>query len=219
MAFDLPLVNRRTGARFLMKRTVVIRVICFVLLAACGALCQKRPSVALLPGSQFDDSYSPEVQRQKMRTWNSLPDSPSPVQPLFQDRFRAFIKEASSPLTPDAVAAGVGMRRDITSRLQTGLADLYQSTLAEKESGASAFFSKHLYPMLLKQGQRHYPLTSGSLMDRISYAASRMFVTSDNFGKRKPNTSFFVRALTSAAIHAAYRPNWAQYVNDIQGKR
>lgn len=182
-------------------------------------MCQKPPLTDRPPGLHFGGSYSTEVQRQKMRMWNSLPDSPSPVQPLLQDRFRAFIKEASSPLTPGVVAANLGMRSDITSRLQTGLADFYQSMPAQKESGASAFFSKRLYPMLLKQGQRHYPLTSGRLMSRVSYAASRMFVTSDDFGKRKPNTSSFVKALTSAAIHAANRPSWAQYANDIQGKR
>lgn len=82
---------------------------------------------------------------------------------------------------------------------------------AQKESGTSAFFGKYLYPLLLKQDLRHYASTSGGIMGRISYAASHALITRDDSGKKKPNTSYFVRTLTSAIIHAASRPS-ALYV-------
>lgn len=212
-----PLASQANWAAVLMKRTVVIRVISFFLLGACGALCQKRPSADLLPGSQFDGSNSPEVQRQEMRSWNSLPDAPSPVQPPSQaQRFHAFVKEASSPLTLGAVGVSAGVRHetemgDVASGPPTSLAALYQSVPVQKESAVSAFFGKYLYPPLLKQDSRHEPSASGSFMDRASHAASRIFVTRDDSGKRRLNTSYFLgAALTSAAIHIAYRPYLAQ---------
>lgn len=184
-----------------MKRTVVFRIIAFFLLAACVAVCQKGPSADVLWG--------------ETRTWNLLPDAPSWVQ-LQADRLHAFVKEASSPLTVGTAGISAGIRRDFTSGAQASQSALFQPVPAEKESGASAFFGKRLYPLLLKQTARHYPLTSDSFLGRASYAASHMFVMRDDSGKRKPNTSFFLRALTSAAIHSGNRLSWAQSARDIQ---
>lgn len=197
-----------------MKRSAVIQIISFVLLAACGALCQQRPSADLLPRAQFDVSNSPEVQRQETRTWNSLPDAPSPVQPSPQaDTFHYFVKETSQtsrPLTLGAVGTSTGVMRGITSGVQARLATLFQPMPVQRESGASAFLGKYLYPLFLKQDTRRYPLTSGNFMSRVSYAASHMFVTQDNLGKKKPNTSYIVRALASVVTHAASSPYWTQ---------
>ncbi len=188
-----------------MTRTAVIRIIAFFLLAAGVAVCQKGPSV---------DGET--------RTWNSLPDAPSWVQ-LQADRFHAFAKEANSPLKVGAAGISAGMKRDFTlgvqaRGVQASQADLYLPLPAQKESGASAFFGKRLYPLLLKQAARHYPLTGDSFLGRASYAASRMFVMRNDSGKRRPNTSFFLRALTSVATHSgnANRPYWAQSARDVQ---
>ncbi len=98
--------------RAMVKRTAPIRVISLILLSACGALCQKRPSTDLLQGLQFDGSHLPEVQRQEMRTWRSLPDAPSSVQPPTQAaRFHTFVDEASSPLTLGAISVSPGVMR------------------------------------------------------------------------------------------------------------
>src|SRR5579864_9273843 len=40
--------------------------------------------------------------------------------------------------------------------------------------------------------------------------ASRIFITCDDFGKGRLNTSYFLGVLTSVAIHTAYRPYWAR---------
>ncbi len=193
-----------------MKRSVVIRVISFSLLAACGALGQKAPSTGLLPGSQFDGSSS------EMRSWNSLPDAPSRVQPPPQaQRFQAFVKEASSPLTVGAVGVGAGVSREtelghLTSGPQTSLAASYQSVSVPKESAVSAFLGKYLYSPLLKQESRNCPSTSSSFVNRAYSAASRIFITCDDSGKMRLNASYLLKALTVAAVHTAYRPYWAR---------
>ena len=198
----------------MVKRTAPIRVISFLLAAACGALCQSEPpSPVLLQGLHFDGSKSSEIHIQEMQTWRSLPDAPS-VQPLTQaEKFRTFVDEARSPLTLGAVGVNAGVMREtelehFTPGPQPSFAALYRVALIQKES--SAFFGKYLYPSLLKQDPRYYPSTSASFMGRASYAASRIFITRDDSGKKRLNTSYFLGVLTSVAIATAYRPYWAR---------
>jgi hypothetical protein len=74
----------------------------------------------------------------------------------------------------------------------------------------STFFDRYLYPSLLEQHLSYHPSASSGFVGRASYAASRIFVTSDDSGKRRLNSSYFLGALTSVAIHTAYRPYWTR---------
>ena len=192
----------------MVKRTAPIRVISFVLLAACGALCQKPPSADWLQGVQFDGSSPPEVQRQEMREAGSLPDAPSTVQPpTHVETFLTFVDAAGSPSIPGALGVGVMHETKLghfTPGPQRNLTALYQVAFIQKEFGA--FLGKYLYPPLLKQDTRYYASTSDSFMGRASYAASRIFVTRDSYGKGRLNTRYFLGVLSSVAMHAAYRP-------------
>jgi hypothetical protein len=195
----------------MVKRPAPIRIICFCLLAACGALCQsERPSSDLPQG---DGSTSPEVQRPEMRTWESLPDAPSVQAPTPAPQFHTFVNEARSPLTVGSIVVNAGLMREtklgqVTPGLQPSLTASYKAVFTQKDS--RNFVSKYLYPSLLKQNLRYHPSTSSSFMGRATYAASRIFVTRDDFGKGRPNTSYFLGVLTSVAIHTAYRPYWAR---------
>lgn len=197
-----------------MKRIRPIRVTSFLLLAACGALCQSdRPSADLLPRSEYDGSDLHEKQRQELRTWKSFPDAPSAQPPIRSEKFRTFVDEARSPLTFGAAGVDAGIMRETeVGRLgygrQPSLTTLYKGALIQKES--SAFFGKYLYPALLKQDPRYYPSSSQSLFGRASYAASRILITRNDSGKRTLNTSYFLGVLTSVAISTAYRPYWTR---------
>src|SRR6202047_4117677 len=198
----------------MVKRTAPIRVISFLIVAACGALCQSEPTSAdLVQGLHFDGSASSEAQRQKSVPWKPLPDAPSFQPPTQAEKFQAFVDEARSPLILGAVGVNAGIMREtelehFTPGPQPSFADVYRVALIQKES--SAFFGKYLYPSLLKQDPRYYPSTSESVMGRASYAVSRIFITRDDSGKRKLNTSYFLGVLTSVAIAIAYRPYWAR---------
>ena len=195
------------------KRIVPIRVISFFLLAACGALCQSEPpSADLLPGLQFDGSNSPELHRQEMRTWSSLPDAPSVLLPTQAETFHTFVDEAPSLLTLGKVGINGHVTQEkelgqVTPRLQPSITAPYKAALIPEEP---SFFDKYLYPSLRKQDQRYYPSTSSSFMGRATDAASRIFVTRNDSGKRSLNTSYFLGVLTSVAIQTAYRPYWAR---------
>jgi hypothetical protein len=186
----------------------------FLLLATCGALCQsERASADLLQGLEYDGPDSHEVQRQEQRTWKSLPDAPSAQSPTQAEKFRTFVDEARSPLTFGAAGVNAGIMREtelgrLSSGRQASLTDLYKGVLIQKES--SAFFSKYLYPALLKQDPRYYPASSRSFLGRATYAASRILITRNDSGKRTLNTSYFLGVLTSVAIATAYRPYWTR---------
>jgi hypothetical protein len=194
----------------MVKRIAPIRVVSLVLLAACGAVCQKPPPVDLLQGLQVDGSDSPQVQRQEMRTWSSLPDAPSSVQPPIRtERFDPVVKKKVLPLTLGSVGVSAGAMRStelgrVTPGLQPSLTAHYQVAFIEKQS--STFLGKYLYPSLLGQDPRYYASTSDSFMGRASYAVSRIFVTRDDSGKGRLNTRYFLGMLTTVAIHTAYRP-------------
>ena len=200
--------------RVMVKRTAPIRVISFLLVAACAALGQSEPpSADLVHGLHFDGSNSSEAQRQEMRAWKSLPDAPSFQPPTQAEKFQAFVDEARSPLILGAVGVNAGIMRETElGRLSSGrtasLTTLYKGVLIQRES--SAFFSKYLYPALLKQDPRYYPSSSRSFLGRVTYAASRVLITRNDSGKTTLNTSYFLGVLTSVAISTAYRPNWTR---------
>ena len=153
----------------MVKRTP-LRVISFVLLATCGALCQSEgPSGSLLQGLRFDGSNSFQAQRQEMPTLRSLPDAPSVQRAPQAGKFQTFVNEARSPLTLGAVAVNAAITREtdsehVTPGARPGLTTLYKEALIQKES--SAFFGKYLFPSLLKQDQRYYPSTSCTFLGR-----------------------------------------------------
>ncbi len=198
----------------MVKRIAPIRVVSFFLMAACGALCQSnRPSADLLSGLPFDTSNSPHLQRKEMRTWSSLPDAPSVLLPTQAERSHALVDEAPSPLRVGAAHINAGVMREkelrqATPRLQPGLTAPYKAILIPERP--STFLDKYLYPSLRKQGPLYYPATSGSFVGRATGAVSSIFITRNDAGKRRLNTSYFLGVLTSAAIHTAYRPYWAR---------
>src|SRR5580658_6079580 len=203
--------NRRAAKKSLaalpdrarVKRTAPIRVVSVVLLAVCGALCQKRPSAELLPGQPFGSSSSPETQRQQMSMRKSLPDAPSSVQPATQtERFHTFVKAMSSALTPGEVGASAPTTREtdpgrVTCGQQPSLTARYPN----------AFLDQSLYPPLLKEEPRYYyPLSSSGSIGRATYGASRIVITRNDSGKARLNASQFIGVLSSIALHSAYRP-------------
>jgi hypothetical protein len=200
------------------KRITSMRIMSFLLLVTCGATCQSEPpSAGVLQKVQDDGPDSHEVRRQELRTWHSLPDAPS-AQPATQaEKFRTFIDEARSPLTFGAAGVNASILRETDlARLSSGrkasLTDLYKGVLIQKES--SAFFSKYLYPALLKQDPRYHPSSSQSFLGRATYAVSRILITRNDSGKSTLNTSYFLGVLTSVAIATAYRPYWTRSTSE-----
>ena len=171
-----------------MAAVVTIRVTAFLLLAACGALCQEHAEKAVS---------------------SSLPDAPSA---LAAARAETVATPTEKAITRLAVVPNRGVTREsgltsIVRRTQPTFVVLRNQSV-QKESGD--FFGKYLYPSLLKRNLNYHPSNSSSLMGRAMYAASGVFVTRDESGKGRLNSSYFLGVLSAVAVHTAYRPYWAR---------
>jgi hypothetical protein len=195
----------------MVKRIAPIRVIVVLLLVACGAWGQTDSSSVDLP--KVGDSNPLEVQRQEKGKRSSFPDAPSATLPTQVARFKAFVVAANSPFTRTTGGIHTVLMRGtdsdrVTPSPQTTFGTPHRRVSVER--GSSTFFARYLYPSLLKPKLRYSPSTSSSVLTRASYAASRIFITRDDSGKGRLNSSYFLGALTSVAIHTAYRPYWAR---------
>jgi len=196
----------------MLKGIPLIQVGSLILLAACEALCQKSPSADLLQGLHFDGSDSAQVQRQETRAWSSLPDSPSSLRsPKRAETFSTFANATGSSFSLDAVRVSARPMRgseEAPAGVQPSSPAHYQ--LAFIKIKPNAFLGKYLYQPMFKQDARYYASTSNGFMGRASYAASRIFLTRDDSGKTRLNTSYLLGVLTSVASATAHRPYWAQ---------
>ena len=198
--------------RAIVKRIAPISVISSVLLVACGAMCQsEHPSEGLLQG---DGSDSPPVESQEMRTWRSLPDAPSTVKPPTQaEKFPTFAYEARSPLIMLPATITSNLRRGTELRHVTPVPQpslIPSDELLFTQEKSSNFVVKYLCPPLVKRSLLYHPSTSNTLIGRATYAASHIFVTREDAGKKRLNASYFLGVLSLVAVHSARRPYWAR---------
>ena len=193
----------------MLKRIAPIRVISFLLLAACGALCQ----IPFPDSPQGDGSNPREAERLGMLVWTSLPDAPSVQHPRQAENFQMFVRGAHSHATLRGIGINGGAFREIelgrfVPRLQPAFTASYTLTFPQKES--SNLFGKYLYPSLLNRTLRYRRSSSIGFVGRAADAASRIFIVRDDSGKRRLNTPYFLGMLTSVAVHTAHRPYWAR---------
>lgn len=117
---------------------------------------------------------------------SSLPDAPSaqahPIQRLsFETHLPALVGPAGSLK-----------------------AAAFEETISPRKPSEPLFF-KHLYSTSASSNSRYRASESDTLMGRASDAASRIFVTRDETGRRRINTTYFLRVATSIAAHNAAR--------------
>lgn len=143
------------------------------------------------------------AQQGQDRGWNSLPDAPSEQVSSPAEMFQTL-----GAASPDLVGTEVHWPEAVRA-LQAGFGDLEKPGPKEPAD----FFSKHVRTALTNRNPTYRPLTSGSLLGRTTYAASRTLIASDPSGKNKLNTSYVLGVLTSAFVHTAYRPYWSRPVS------
>jgi hypothetical protein len=168
-----------------MTVTIPFRVILFLLVAACGALCQERTEDAGL---------------------TSLPDAPSALASARMESSVTFSDERSSSFA--TAKPGVTRESELGSVGRPTQPAFVVLNAKPGQENSNDLFDKYLRPTLLKRNLNYHPSSSDSLVGRAAYAASRIFVTHDETGKAKVNTSYFVGVLSSAALRMAYRPYW-----------
>ncbi len=162
----------------MVKRIASFGAVGFVLIAACGAVCQDR---------QFQ----------------SLPDAPSAqaaTQAAAQDkRLSGFVEEVRSPLIISAIGAPGFTRED---------GFLRSDRTASRHRDPDTILRKYLSSSSEKRQPGDYSAGGGNVMGRATHAASRSVVTRDESGKGRLNTSYLLRALTAVAKDTASTPYW-----------
>jgi hypothetical protein len=179
----------------MVKWIALFRIFCFGLCAVCGASGQGLHSRNEVPATSPKSS-------------SSLPDAPSAivlapgalVEPVSVQRISA---EAHAPLSvaPLTVAA-VGMPV-ATARFQAALA--FDPDQHPTQSNSGALFFRRLYPSLNNPNLRYRPSDNNTVLGRATDAASRILLTRDQTGKRKFNSTYFLRLATAVAADSASR--------------
>jgi hypothetical protein len=191
-----------------LKRPAVILAL-FLLLAGAEAWSQN----GLLPSGLPRYLRPVQEQRQDLRnTQSSLPDAPSAVPAMQRERLQTFV-ETITPLIFDGGAINARMARESLQRLAPGVMPSYSASYGAPavQKKSTVIFDKYLYSSLLREDMRHPSLTSDGFWGHASYAASRLFITRDDSGKKKFNAAYLIGALASAAVaNTTYRTYRAQ---------
>ena len=82
---------------------------------------------------------------------------------------------------------------------------LYQPVPDEKTSEFAPLFFKRLTPALAHSTAHYMASDRATVMGRAADAASRIFVTRDDTGRRKFNSPYFLRLATAVAADSASR--------------
>ena len=166
-----------------------IWIVAFELLASCTALCQP-----------------PNVKTSA----NTLPDAPSvqneSAQAAEKTRFLQEVFDAArEPRQP------VWGRANAGAASAGGAAHFDLSNFHRQQpssNGSWDFLAKRIFASTPSQSNSNHTSESESLIRRAGYAASSVVVTHDNAGRRRLNTSYLLRVLTTTAAHTAYVPYW-----------
>jgi hypothetical protein len=130
----------------------------------------------------------------------SLPDAPSVQVSTRKQNLNEFTEAARSPLSLGSTGRDAGLTRQVL------FADPDKALSSQKDT--DAIFRRYLYPSSIKQQSGYHSLSSGSLMGRATFAASRTLIARDDSGKARLNTPYLLRALTVVAKDAASTPYW-----------
>lgn len=212
--------EKRLAARqnaLMVKRIAPIRVVVFCLLASCAALCQNAPPKASV--HQDSKVRATNAQRSLRATAKSLPDAPS-VQGLNAaekseaEKLEGLAGQLHLPLLGVPAATTTSPANEIRTPAilpeAPPVMTLTRTVPEANQNKANAFLAKYFNPSAVRQGSRYQLSSSDNLIWRATDAASRIFILRDETGKRKLNTSYFLRVLTSVAADSASRRNRAR---------
>jgi hypothetical protein len=139
-----------------------------------------------------------------------FPDAPSAYRPLSPHcRFEIFVRQTYSPYTFasatfDATWAQMFAQWPQYGGGMQGWSKRLGATLADVES--RRFIQTFALASLLHEDPRYYPSEAHGLISRAWYAATRVLVTRDDYGRDVFNQSEFLGASMVSSLQDAYYP-------------
>jgi hypothetical protein len=158
-----------------------IWIIVFGSLASCAALCQP-----------------PHVQTSA----NSLPDAPS----VQNQSEQGAAKTQSLQEIFDAARLSAWERVNVGAASARGSAHFDLGDFDRQQpnqNGSQDFLAKRIFSSTPSQSNSNHTWESESPIRRAGYAAASVVVTHDDAGRRRLNTSYLLRVLTTTAAHSA----------------
>ncbi len=178
-----------------------------ICLGCCVAIGASAQTAATAPQHPADAHSGHFASPQNFHEEEKLPDAPSQRPLTDHEKFEIFVRDSESPLT--FISAGVTAGYNtLTGRVYGtewgGFGKNYAAAVAEHET--SSFLGNYLFPKLLNQDPRFHPSEKDGFWPRSTYAASRVLITKNDFGKTTVNSSYLLGVLVSTAIGNLYRP-------------
>jgi hypothetical protein len=126
-----------------------------------------------------------------------------------REKFNVFVQYTYSPYTFGEAALNASLAQATGSWYSygggmEGYGKRYGASLADSESGA--LFGRFLFPVLLHEDPRYLRSTSANTMPRIGYALSRLLVTHDDSGNKRPNFSLILSVFAVSGMANTYYP-------------
>jgi hypothetical protein len=175
-----------------------------------------------LPQPQQRAAATPPPAIQPVGSEESRPPLPPPDRQLSKrEKFNVFLQHTYSPYTFAGAAFDAGLAQ-ATGAWHSygggmeGYGKRYGASLADSESGA--FFGRFLFPVLLHEDPRYLHSTSQNTAPRIGYALSRVLVTHDDSGNKRPNLSLILSVFAAAGMGNAYYPRDERGFADTAGR-
>lgn len=170
----------------MVKRISLVRIVGWCLIGVCPAVCQSRHTAAA----------------------SGLPDAPSAT--VTETHAGQGIREAELPVDPavmtmSADGGAITEIPPVAASLLPRQPSLYQPIPDEKPSEFAPLFFKRLTPALEHPSARYMASDRATVMGRAVDAASRIFVTRDETGRRKFNSPYLLRLATAVAADSASR--------------
>ena len=152
------------------------------------------------------------VSRKAANNSARVPHRQSALRPCAMDagdKFRAFLGNASSPLTYVGAAWNAALAQLTWDDAGYGLGAAgygKRYCAAVTDSVAGDFFKTFLFPTVFRQDPRYFRLGQGTAGQRIKHALAHTFVTRSDSGKRMFNYSEWVGTASSKALSNLYHP-------------
>ncbi len=183
-----------------------------MVLCAIAGWAQAQPANAdpCTPQPQQWAAATPPSAVQPGKPEESRPPTPLPYQALSKrQKFNVFVQHTYSPYTLAGAAFDAGLAQATGSWHSygggmEGYGKRFGASLADSESGA--FFGRFLFPVLLHEDPRYLRSASQDTMPRIGYALSRVLVTHDDRGNKRPNFSLILSVFASSGLGNTYYP-------------
>ena len=162
------------------------------------------------PGALHAAGYAQDEAKSQHYVTATLTPAEAGYRPLTPvQKLDIFFRSTYSPFTFFSAAFDAGLAhaegdfRGYGGGIQ-GYGKRFGAALADTE--ASVFFSKFLFPWVLKQDPRYFRMQEGPVVKRGAYAVSRVLITRSDSGKNTFNASRVFGRLVVKTLSNSYYP-------------